>query len=186
MNKTFAAQCRIDTPLGPMTLAATAHGLAGAWFDAQAHHPGALSAPVDAAQPWLAQATRELAEYFAGTRQVFDVPLDPQGTAFQRSVWLSLQRIGCGRLHSYGAIAAELGQPAASRAVGAAVGRNPISVIVPCHRVVGRNGTLTGYAGGLPRKQALLVQEGALGGVLELVSDGTGAGAGASFVTARA
>ena len=184
MNKLFVAQCRIDTPLGPMTLAATAQGLAGAWFDAQAHHPGELSAPVDAAHPWLAQAARELAEYFAGTRQAFDVPLDPQGTAFQRSVWLSLQRIACGRLHSYGAIAAGLGQPAASRAVGAAVGRNPISVIVPCHRVVGRDGTLTGYAGGLPRKQALLAQEGALGGALDFAPDRLRAGA--SLCAARA
>ena len=166
MNKSFAAQCRIPTTLGPMTLAATAQGLAGAWFDAQTHHPGKLPAPVDPAHPWLAQATQELADYFAGTRQVFDVPLDPQGTAFQRSVWRSLQRITCGRLLSYSAIAAELGQPAAARAVGAAVGRNPISIIVPCHRVVGRNGTLTGYAGGLPRKQALLAQEGALSGAL--------------------
>lgn len=170
MIKTFAAQCRIDTPLGPMTLAATQQGLAGAWFDAQSHHPGALTAAEDPAHPWLAQAAQELAEYFAGTRQAFSVPLDPQGTAFQRSVWMSLQRIGCGRLHSYGAIAAELGQPAASRAVGAAVGRNPISIIVPCHRVVGRDGTLTGYAGGLARKQALLAQEGALGGSLDFAT----------------
>lgn len=162
MNRTtFAAQCRVGTPLGPMTLAATAQGLAGAWFDAQSHHPGELSAPDDPAHPWLAQATQELAEYFAGTRRAFSVPLDPQGTPFQQSVWRSLQRIGCGGLHSYGAIALALGQPTASRAVGAAVGRNPISVIVPCHRVVGRHGALTGYAGGLPRKEALLQLESA-------------------------
>lgn len=161
MKTSFEAQCRIDTPLGPLTLAATARGLAGAWFDVQAHHPGPLQAPQDATQRWLAQAARELAEYFAGRRRHFDVPLDPQGTAFQRRVWQALQRIGCGGLHTYGAIAAELGQPTASRAVGAAVGRNPVSVIVPCHRVVGRDGSLTGYAGGLPRKRALLALEGA-------------------------
>lgn len=161
MNESLEAQCRIDTPLGPLTLAATARGLAGAWFDAQAHHPGLLQAPHVATHRWLAQATRELAEYFAGERRQFDVPLDPQGTGFQRSVWQALQRIGCGQLHTYGAIAAELGQPTASRAVGAAVGRNPVSVIVPCHRVVGRDGSLTGYAGGLARKQALLALEGA-------------------------
>ena len=161
MNTTFDAQCRIDTPLGPMTLAATAHGLAGAWFDAQSHHPGELQAAVDKAHPVLAQAARELSEYFAGTRQHFDIALDAQGTAFQHRVWQALRQIDRGRLHTYGAIAQELGRPAAARAVGAAVGRNPLSVIVPCHRVVGRDGSLTGYAGGLPRKQALLQLEGA-------------------------
>ena len=160
MNTSFTAQSRIDTPLGPLTLAATTDGLAGAWFDGQAHHPGALNAPVDAGQRWLAQAARELADYFAGRRNSFSVALDPRGTAFQISVWLALQRIACGQLHSYGAIAEEIGRPAAARAVGAAVGRNPISVIVPCHRVVGRDGALTGYAGGLPRKEALLMLEG--------------------------
>ena len=159
MNNTFAAQCRIDTPIGPMTLAATNSGLAGAWFDAQAHHPGVLHASVDGRQRWLAQAARELAEYFAGQRSSFSVPLDPRGTAFQISVWHALQHIGCGQMRSYGAIAEEVARPTAARAVGAAVGRNPISVIVPCHRVVGRDGALTGYAGGLPRKQALLMLE---------------------------
>jgi methylated-DNA-[protein]-cysteine S-methyltransferase len=161
MNTTFKAQCRIDTPLGPMTLAATARGLAGAWFDAQSHHPGELDAPTDAKDHVLAQAARELGEYFAGTRQGFDVPLDPQGTAFQHRVWQALRQIDRGRLDTYGAIAQQLGRPAAARAVGAAVGRNPLSVIVPCHRVVGRDGSLTGYAGGLPRKVALLKLEGA-------------------------
>jgi methylated-DNA-[protein]-cysteine S-methyltransferase len=157
----LAAQCRTDTPLGPMTLAATDSGLAGAWFDAQAHHPGELCAPVNADQRWLKQAAAELAEFFAGTRQAFSVPIDAAGTHFQRSVWQALQRIPRGHLHSYGALAAELGRPSAARAVGAAVGRNPVSVIVPCHRVVGHAGSLTGYAGGLPRKQALLRLEGA-------------------------
>ena len=160
MKITFAAQSRIHTPLGPLTLAATEQGLAGAWFDGQAHHPGALEAPVNSQQRWLAQAARELDDYFAGRRRSFSVPLDPQGTAFQASVWLALRRVACGQLHSYGAIAEEIGRPAAARAVGAAVGRNPISVIVPCHRVVGRDGSLTGYAGGLLRKEALLKLEG--------------------------
>ena len=162
MNKIFAAQCRVDTPLGPMTLAATERGLAGAWFDAQAHHPGGLDAPVQARQRWLQQGARELRAYFAGQRQTFEVPLDPQGTAFQQSVWQALLRIGCGASSTYGAIAQQLGQPAAARAVGAAVGRNPVSIFVPCHRVLGRNGSLTGYAGGLPRKEALLKLEGVL------------------------
>lgn len=160
MKTSFAAQSRLDTPLGPLTLAATTKGLAGAWFDDQAHHPGVLDAPVNGGQRWLAQAAFELGEYFAGQRRSFEVPLDPQGTPFQASVWLALQRIACGQLHSYGAIAQEIGRPAAARAVGAAVGRNPISVIVPCHRVVGSDGALTGYAGGLPRKEALLSLEG--------------------------
>ena len=161
MKTSFAAPSRVHTPLGPLTLAATAQGLAGAWFDGQAHHPGALEAPVDGGQRWLAQAAQELDGYFAGRRRRVTVPLDPQGTAFQASVWLALRRIACGQLHSYGAIAEEIGRPAASRAEGAAVGRNPISVIVPCHRLVGRDGSLTGYAGGLPRKEALLKLEGA-------------------------
>ena len=158
----FAAQCRIDTPLGPMTLAATARGLAGAWFDGQAHHPGDLQAPVAADQRWLAQAAREFEDYFAGRRRRFGVALDAQGTAFQQRVWLELRGIPCGSLQTYGDIARALGRPEAARAVGAAVGRNPISVIVPCHRVVGRDGSLTGYAGGLTRKEALLEREGAL------------------------
>ncbi len=162
MNTSFAAQCRITTPLGPMTLAATARGLAGAWFDAQAHHPGELAVPHDTNHPLLAQAAQELADYFAGRRPNFTVKLDPQGTAFQASVWQALQRIRRGSLQTYGAIARELGRPEAARAVGAAVGRNPLSVIVPCHRVVGSDGSLTGYAGGLPRKKALLALEGAL------------------------
>ncbi len=162
MTQTLQAQCRIDTPLGPLTLAATARGLAAALFDAQAHHPGALDAPVQAAQRHLAQAAREFAEYFAGTRRHFDVALDPQGTPFQQQVWQALLKIPCGALSSYGAIAREVGRPDAARAVGAAVGRNPVAIAVPCHRVVGSDGGLTGYAAGLPRKEALLRLEGAL------------------------
>ncbi|MEY2838082.1 MAG: hypothetical protein RJB60_381 [Pseudomonadota bacterium] len=162
MNAPLTAQSRITTPLGPMTLAATAHGLAGAWFDGQAHHPGPLAAPLEADNRFLAQATRELAEYFGALRHHFDVPLDPQGTAFQLAVWQVLRSIPCGALHRYGEIARQLGKPNAARAVGAAVGRNPVSVIVPCHRVVGQDGSLTGYAGGLPRKEALLRLEGAV------------------------
>lgn len=162
MKITYAAQCRITTPLGPMTLAATAQGLAGAWFDGQAHHPGPLTAPVAADNRFLMQAATEIADYFITHRQRFSVPLDPQGTAFQQAVWQVLRTIPCGELHRYGEIARQLGKPDAARAVGAAVGRNPISVIVPCHRVVGRDGSLTGYAGGLPRKEALLRLEGSI------------------------
>ena len=152
-------QAVIDTPLGPLTALASDAGLMGLWFDRQQHAPGALGAAVDASQRWLAQARVELDEYFAGRRRRFEVALAPQGTPFQEAVWRVLFTIACGDTTSYGRIARELGNPLASRAVGAAVGRNPISIIVPCHRVIGRDGSLTGYAGGLPRKRALLAHE---------------------------
>ncbi|MDP1646666.1 MAG: methylated-DNA--[protein]-cysteine S-methyltransferase [Rubrivivax sp.] len=161
MNTDLVAQCRIETPLGPLTLAATARGLAAALFDAQQHHPGEIDAPVDPQQAHLASAARELTDYFAGKGRHFTVPLDAAGTAFQHSVWRALLGIPHGAIGTYGEIAQRVGQPKAARAVGAAVGRNPISIIVPCHRVVGRDGSLTGYAGGLARKQALLQLEGA-------------------------
>ena len=148
-----------------MTAAATARGLAGLWFDGQQHHPGPLAAPVDAANVHIALVRRELGTYFANTGKRatgFNVALDPQGTPFQRSVWQQLLRISCGDTSRYGELARQLGRPQAARAVGAAVGRNPVSIVVPCHRVLGQHGTLTGYAGGLPRKQALLRLEGAL------------------------
>jgi methylated-DNA-[protein]-cysteine S-methyltransferase len=129
----WIAQARAETPLGPVTMVATERGLAGLWFDGQKHHPGPI-----------------------------DVPLDPQGSDFQRAVWAALRDIAAGRTTSYGALARQLGREArAARAIGAAVGRNPLSVIVPCHRVLGGDGALTGYAGGLDRKRALLKLEGA-------------------------
>ena len=160
----WIAQARADTPLGAVTLVATPHGLAGLWFDGQKHHPGPIDAPEDAAQPWIAQALRQLARYFGGApAEPFELPLDPQGSAFQRAVWLALRDIACGQTASYGALARRLGRErGAARAVGAAVGRNPLSVIVPCHRVLGGDGSLTGYAGGLERKRALLRLEGTL------------------------
>ena len=163
----FVAQCRITTPLGQLTLVTTAKGLAAALFDAQSHHPGDLLAPVNAHHPHLALAAREFAVYFdgpgAGGQAGFTVPMDPQGTGFQQAVWQALLQIQPGELSSYGAIAQAVGRPEAARAVGAAVGRNPVSIALPCHRVVGRDGSLTGYAGGLPRKVALLRLEGAAG-----------------------
>jgi len=154
------AQGIIDTPLGPLTALAGDAGLMGLWFDSQQHGPGILSVPRDDAQRWIAQARAELALYFAGRLREFRVALAPQGTPFQEAVWRRLCAIRCGDTISYGRIARDVDSPQASRAVGAAVGRNPISVIVPCHRVIGENGTLTGYAGGLHRKQALLDIEG--------------------------
>jgi methylated-DNA-[protein]-cysteine S-methyltransferase len=154
------AQAVIDTPIGPLTALASDAGLLGLWFDYQLHAPGTLQAPVDPRQRVIAQAREELDDYFAGRRRRFDVALTPQGTPFQEAVWKLLVEIGCGATTSYGRIANALGKPSASRAVGAAVGRNPVSVIVPCHRVLGHDGSLTGYAGGLHRKQALLQLEG--------------------------
>lgn len=156
----LVAQARIDSPLGPLTAVATTRGVAGLWFDGQRHHPGALALPLDPMQPHLAQLRAELQQYWSGpSREPFLVALDPHGTAFQKAVWSALLRIGCGRLSSYGELAAAVGRPAAARAVGAAVGRNPISIVIPCHRVLGSDGSLTGYAGGLARKQALLALE---------------------------
>ena len=158
----LVAQARFDSPLGPLTGAATERGLAGLWFDGQAHHPGPLAAPENPRHPVLRQVRRELAAYWRSSSVKFAVPLDLQGTAFQQSVWRALLRIRPGTTSTYAAIATRAGSPSAVRAAGAAIGRNPVSVIVPCHRVLGRDGSLTGYAGGLERKQALLQREGAL------------------------
>jgi methylated-DNA-[protein]-cysteine S-methyltransferase len=159
------AQTRIDTPLGPLLLATTDHGLAGAWFDAQTHHPGESDAVHRDDHPVLRSAARVFATYWsegavAAERAMAGLPLDPQGTAFQQAVWQQLLTIAAGQTTHYGAIAQRLGRPDAARAVGAAVGRNPIAILVPCHRVLGRGGSLTGYAAGLPRKRALLAHEG--------------------------
>ncbi len=152
------AQSRTPTPLGELTIAATAHGLAGLWFDDQSHHPGLVDAPVDDHNETLCATQRWLEAYWQG-RECTLPALDPRGTAFQQSVWLALLSIPMGATTSYGDIAREIGSPKASRAVGAAVGRNPIGIIVPCHRVIGQNGSLTGYAGGLDRKRWLLGHE---------------------------
>jgi len=154
---------RYASPLGPMLLAASDAGLAGVWFEGQRHQPDTSDWPRNDRHPLLLQAIAQLDEYFAGTRDHFDMPLDLQGgTAFQQSVWQALLRIPPGGTTSYGSLSESIGKPAAVRAVGAAVGRNPVSIVVPCHRVLGSDGSLTGYAGGLERKSALLQLEGAL------------------------
>lgn len=156
----LTAQARLHTPLGPMTAAATEAGLAGLWFDDQAHHPGTLVAPQDPGQRWIRAAEDALRAYFAGPGAAPALPpLDLHGTAFQRAVWQALQALAPGQTISYAELARRVGRPAAVRAVGAAVGRNPVSVLVPCHRVLGSGGALTGYAGGLDRKRALLSHE---------------------------
>ena len=159
-NSRWVAQARLDSPLGPMTVAATANGLGGLWFDGQRHHPGPLDAPQDPQQRFIAQARDELLRYWQGLLpQGFQVPLDPVGTPFQQEVWCALRAIPAGSTRSYGEVADAAGRPKAVRATGAAIGRNPLSIIVPCHRVLGSHGALTGYAGGLQRKQALLALE---------------------------
>lgn len=164
-------QASFLSPLGPITLAATARGLTGLWFvEGQRHLPPELTGPSvwpsDTEQPVLKQVSQQLAEYFAGQRSRFEVPLDLAcGTAFQQSVWQALLAIPYGGTASYGEVSRRIGKPTAVRAVGAAVGRNPVSIIVPCHRVMGTDGSLTGYAGGLHRKIALLKLEGVLQGM---------------------
>ena len=159
----LVAQAVIDGPIGPLTALATEKGLAGLWFDNQTHHPGALDAPLDAGNAHLVSIQRWLDAYWAGREPALDsVALDLHGTPFQRAVWQALLAIAFGRTRSYGQIAAQVGGGAVPRATGTAIGRNPVSILVPCHRVIGANGSLTGYAGGLPRKQHLLQHEGVL------------------------
>ncbi len=156
------------TPLGRVLLAASDVGLAGLWFEGQRHGPlaawrGLGHQPTQPGHPVLQTAERQLQDYFAGRRQAFDLPLDlSHGTPFQRQVWQALRDIPAGRTAAYAELAQRIDAPQAARAVGAAVGRNPISIIVPCHRVLGAGGSLTGYAGGLDRKRALLTLEGVL------------------------
>lgn len=156
-------QCvRIESPLGPLTLVRRDGLLAGVYF---ADHRGEGPPGLDAL--WSPDAfeaeRRQLGEYFEGRRRRFDLPLGPVGTSFQRAVWRELLQIPHGETRSYGQLAKALGRPAAARAVGAANGRNPLSIVVPCHRVLGATGALTGYAGGEARKAWLLSLEGARG-----------------------
>jgi methylated-DNA-[protein]-cysteine S-methyltransferase len=147
----------VPSPLGPLLLTGDGHALTGLY------PPGhiRLPVPVGTRDPAVFGAVREqLVEYFAGERLSFDLPLAPGGTAFQQRVWAELCRIGYGATSTYSELAVRVGRPAAVRAVGSANGRNPISIVVPCHRVVGRDGALTGYAGGLAAKRWLLDHEG--------------------------
>jgi methylated-DNA-[protein]-cysteine S-methyltransferase len=155
-TRACTAQTTITTPLGAMLLARSEHGLAGIWFEGQKHHPAPIDAERRPDDALLRRVAEQLRAYFAGESLEFDVPLDLHGTDFQRRVWDALLAIPAGQTRSYGEIAAALGSPAAVRAVGGAVGRNPVLLIVPCHRVIGSDGSLTGYAGGIERKTALL------------------------------
>ncbi|MGH3409221.1 MAG: methylated-DNA--[protein]-cysteine S-methyltransferase [Streptosporangiaceae bacterium] len=148
----------IDSPLGPLMLVAGDGALAGLYLNERA--PAKVLAAIDADSKAggavFAEAARQLDEYFDGRRQAFGLPLALDGTAFQRTVWDALLGIGYGETVSYGELADRIGRPTASRAVGLANGRNPVSIIVPCHRVVGSDGSLTGYGGGIGNKRHLL------------------------------
>ncbi len=154
--------CKImPSPVGELTLVARGDALAAIlWQDDQPTRVRLGQLREDGAHPVLLQTQQQLREYFAGTRQQFEVPLDFMGTDFQRQVWQALLTIPFGQTRSYGEIARQIGRPAAVRAVGAANGKNPISIIAPCHRVIGATGALTGFAGGLEAKQTLLALEG--------------------------
>ena len=159
-------QQRCTSALGDIRLAASPLGLVGLWFDDQRHLPAPLNGPQawphDNGHSLLCAVAQQVQQYLSGERLHFDVPLDYSGgTPFQQSVWLALRGIAPGNTISYGALARQLGKPSAVRAVAAAVGRNPLSLVVPCHRVLGQDGSLTGYAGGLARKTALLQRENA-------------------------
>jgi methylated-DNA-[protein]-cysteine S-methyltransferase len=149
----------VDSPIDPLLLVGDETGLRSLWM--APHRPPDGAVRDDDA---LAPAATQLAEYFAGERTRFELALAPHGTPFQQKVWLALRDIPYGRTTTYGAIAADLGQPTASRAVGLANGRNPLAVIVPCHRVIGASGALTGFGGSLPRKRWLLEHERRVGG----------------------
>jgi methylated-DNA-[protein]-cysteine S-methyltransferase len=152
----------IESPIGPLTLIAEDGKLAGVHMEITRYEPvyGALGPAVAVgSQPVLAAAARQLGEYFEGGLTDFDLPLSLDGSRFQRSVWAGLQDIPYGETISYGELARRIGQPSASRAVGLANGRNPVSIVVPCHRVIGADGSLTGYGGGMDRKRFLLALE---------------------------
>jgi methylated-DNA-[protein]-cysteine S-methyltransferase len=153
MNRAPTHYAEIETPLGRLVATREDGALGGLYFDREpapdwAHDPAGFS-----------ELERQLAEYFAGERTHFELPLAPRGTAFERRVWHELEQIPCGHTRSYGEIARALGMPHAARAVGRANGRNPISILIPCHRVVGCDGSLVGYAGGTERKRWLLDHE---------------------------
>ncbi len=149
----------IASPIGPLTLIAADGRLAGMHMEITRYEPdaGTLGTALDRdAEPVLAAAARQLDAYFDGELTSFDLPLTLDGSPFQRTVWAALQNIPYGETISYGELARRIGQPSASRAVGLANGKNPVSIVVPCHRVIGADGSLTGYGGGMDRKRFLL------------------------------
>ncbi len=164
MSPTRATTATItyDSPVGRLTLIASEVGLRAVLWDGDAPARARLATSPregDGAAPVLEEARRQLDDYFAGRRTSFDLPLDLQGTPFQQDAWRALAEIPFGETRTYAQQAGSLGRPNASRAVGAANGRNPLSIVLPCHRVVGSDGSLTGFAGGLETKRWLLEHE---------------------------
>lgn len=155
MGFPYVTHTWVDSPLGPLTLRAHDGVLSGLYMPEHRHGP-APAALGERDDDGLPAVREQLAAYFASQLTVFDLPLELRGTDFQRRVWAALRAIPYGETRTYGELAAAIGAPSASRAVGLANGRNPISIVVPCHRVVGAGGSLTGYAGGVDRKRALL------------------------------
>ncbi len=158
MKKYFT---HFDSPLGTMLAIASENAITDLHIESGKYVPKLNDDWVDSPKlPVFLQLRQELGEYFAGKRKSFDVKLAPEGTEFQRAAWKALTKIPFGQTRSYGEQAAAIGNPKAVRAIGAANGRNPIAIVVPCHRVIGANGTLMGYAGGLDKKEFLLKLEG--------------------------
>ncbi len=162
MQLTDVDYARIDTPIGVFIVAERDGALKGAWFAGQKYFPD-----IDPTRGWretrtpfLIEAQRQIDAYFRGELTRFDLPLAPEGTVFQQAVWHALCEVPCGQTTTYAELARRIGKPRSFHPVGAAVGRNPISLIVPCHRALGSDGSLTGYAGGLARKRWLLAHEG--------------------------
>ena len=151
---------RCGSPLGDLLLLANGDALCGVYFAGQKHFPALASAWRESDEVAALRAGLEqLREYFSGSRTTFALPLAPRGTAFQRAVWNAIAAVPHGATATYAAIAAAAGHAGSARAAGAATGRNPLSIVIPCHRIVASNGALTGYAGGLARKRALLALE---------------------------
>ena len=167
---------RMPSPVGVLTLVAGDQGLvAVTWEDDSPRRVRLDLAGEQADHPMLVETERQLQEYFAGRRKLFALRLDVYGTAFQREVWSALMTIPFGETRSYGQLARQLGRPGAARAVGAATGRNPVSIVAPCHRVIGATGALTGFAGGLDVKARLLAFERGEARLGRLTAPGTGA-----------
>jgi methylated-DNA-[protein]-cysteine S-methyltransferase len=175
--------CYVDSPIGRLMLTSDGNSLTGLYMNLYRNKPTVL---LKSGDDWVQNATwdpfpkvmRQLKEYFAGTRREFDLPLRMQGTDFQQRVWRELTKIPFGETWSYGQLAKRIDNPNGSRAVGLANGRNPIAIVVPCHRVIGADGSLTGFGGGIERKQWLLAHEGHPGTrQLELDTDRAGAAA---------
>jgi methylated-DNA-[protein]-cysteine S-methyltransferase len=149
----------LETPIGTLLIAGDSEAVRRIDFPKNGKARKPEEGWTESARGPVAQAVKQLREYFAGKRVDFELPLAPEGTEFQRTVWRNLQEIPYGETISYGELAKRVGNPKASRAVGAANGQNPIPIVIPCHRVIGANGKLTGFGGGLPTKEALLQLE---------------------------